>query len=89
MQNEKDILKSAQELKKIPYSVPDGYFDRLKAEAASVALDSGERHRPFFTRLAPYAAMAAVFVFLVTAGTLKGLHRLLRTRWKSTFSTQA
>ncbi len=69
MQNEKDILKSAQELKKMPYSVPDGYFDRLKAQAASAALDSGERHRPFFTRLAPYAAMAAVFVFLVTAGT--------------------
>lgn len=69
MQNEKDILKSAQELKKMPYSVPDGYFDRLKAEMAATASVSGERQRSFFARLAPYAAMAAVFVFLVTAGT--------------------
>lgn len=69
MKTEKDILKSAPELKNLPYSVPDGYFDRLKAEAASIARVREERQRPFIARLAPYAAIAAVFTFLVTAGT--------------------
>ena len=69
MQTEKDILKSAQEMKDMPYSVPEGYFASMKDEVMSRALESEERRRPFFARLAPYAAMAAVFVFLVTAGT--------------------
>lgn len=69
MQTEMDILKSAQELKTMPYSVPEGYFGKMKAELKSCALESDERPRPFVARLAPYAAMAAVFVFLVTAGT--------------------
>jgi len=69
MQTEKDILKSAQEMKDMPYSVPEGYFASMKDEVMSRALESEERQRPFFARLAPYAAMAAVFVFLVTAGT--------------------
>ena len=69
MKTEKDILKSAPELKKLPYSIPDGYFDRLKAEAVNNVRESEERQRPFIARLAPYAAVAAAFVFLVTAGT--------------------
>lgn len=69
MKTEKDILKSASELKKLPYSVPDGYFDRLKAEAVSSVLEREERPVSFIARLAPYAAVAAVFIFLVTAGT--------------------
>lgn len=69
MQTEKDILKSAPELKEMPYRVPEGYFDRLKAEVKSSVPESDGRRRPFVARLAPYAAMAAVFVFLVTAGT--------------------
>lgn len=69
MQTEKDILKSAHELKTMPYSVPEGYFARMKTELKSCASWSDERERPFIARLAPYAAMAAVFVFLVTAGT--------------------
>ena len=69
METEMDILKSAQELKTMPYSVPEGYFGKMKAELKSCALESDERRRPFVARLAPYAAMAAVFVFLVTAGT--------------------
>ena len=69
MKTEKDILKSAPELKNLPYSIPDGYFDRLKAEAVNNVRESEERQRPFIARLAPYAAVAAAFVFLVTAGT--------------------
>ena len=64
MKTEKDILKSAPELKNLPYSIPDGYFDRLKAEAVNNVRESEERQRPFIARLAP-----AAFVFLVTAGT--------------------
>ena len=69
MKTEKDILKSAPELKNLPYSIPDGYFDRLKAKAVNNVRESEERQRPFIARLAPYAAVAAAFVFLVTAGT--------------------
>ena len=69
MKTEMDILKSAPELKTMPYSIPEGYFGRVKAEIKSAAVESNEGPRPFITRLAPYAAMAAVFVFLVTAGT--------------------
>ena len=69
MKTEKDILKSAPELKNLPYSVPEGYFDRMKAEAVAIAGEREERQRPFIARLAPYAAIAAVFTFLVTAGT--------------------
>ena len=69
MQTTKDILKSAPELKKLPYSIPDGYFDRMKADMVSFVTGCEERQKPFITRLAPYAAVAATFLFLVTAGT--------------------
>jgi len=69
MKTEKDILKSAPELKNLPYSIPDGYFDRLKAEVVNGVREREERQRPFITRLAPYVAVAAAFAFLVTAGT--------------------
>lgn len=69
MQTKKDILKSDSELKKLPYSVPDGYFDRMKADMVSFVIERKERQKPFIARLAPYAAVAAAFLFLVTAGT--------------------
>lgn len=69
MRTEKDILKSTRELKEMPYSVPEGYFFRLKEEVTSRVIEGEERQRPFIARLAPYAAMAAMFIFLVTAGT--------------------
>ena len=53
MKTEKDILKSAPELKNLPYSIPDGYFDRLKAEAVNNVRESEERQRPFIARLSP------------------------------------
>ena len=69
MKTEKDILKSAPELKNLPYSIPDGYFDRMKAEVMADVREREERQRPFIARLAPYVAVAAAFAFLVTAGT--------------------
>lgn len=66
MKKENDILKDCMELKQMPYKVPEGYFESFKAEAVIPAV----RKFSFWNRMAPYAAMAAVFVFLVTAGTL-------------------
>ena len=66
MKKENDILKDCMELKQMPYKVPEGYFESFKAEAVKPVV----RKLSFWNRMAPYAAMAAVFVFLVTAGTL-------------------
>lgn len=62
---EHDILKTAPALKEMPFSTPEGYFESLKAglkkqRARTVSL---------WTRLSPYATVAAVFIFLVSAGT--------------------
>ena len=65
MKKENDILKDCMELKQMPYKVPEGYFESFKAEAVKPVV----RKLSFWNRMAPYAAMAAVFVFLVTAGT--------------------
>lgn len=65
MKKENDILKDCVELRQMPYSVPEGYFESFKAEAVRPVA----RRVNFWNRFAPYAAMAAVFVFLVTAGT--------------------
>ena len=65
MEKEKDILKDCLQLKQMPFAVPEGYFDTFKAEASKPMV----RKLDFRTRIAPYAAMAAVFIFMVTAGT--------------------
>ena len=65
MRKENDILKDSLELKQMPFTVPEGYFEVFKeANARPVA-----RKVSLWNRIAPYAAMAAVFVFLVTTGT--------------------
>ena len=65
MKKENDILKDCPQLKQMPFTVPEGYFEAFKAEASKPMV----RKLDFRTRIAPYAAMAAVFVFMVTAGT--------------------
>lgn len=60
-----DILKDYPELRQTPFTVPEGYFDSFKAaNAVPVA-----RKLSLWNRVAPYAAVAAVFVFMVAAGT--------------------
>ena len=60
-----DILKDCTELKQMPFSVPEGYFDSFKnANAVPVA-----KRVSLWNRMVPYVAMAAVFVSLVAAGT--------------------
>ena len=65
MRKENDILKDSLGLKQMPFTVPEGYFGAFKeANARPVA-----RKVSLWNRIAPYAAMAAVFVSLVTTGT--------------------
>ena len=64
-EKDRDILAAMPELKKMPYSVPEGYFDTFKSQAVPYK----EKEIGLIGRFMPYAAMAAVFVFLVTAGT--------------------
>lgn len=66
MKKENDILKDCRELKGNPFTVPEGYFESFKAEARKPMV----RKVNFMDRIAPYAAVAAMFVFLVTVGTL-------------------
>lgn len=60
----KDILQD-EGLKKMPFSVPEHYFEGL----ADRALERSSRPAPAFTRLVPLFALAASFIIMVTAGT--------------------
>lgn len=61
----RDILADNPKLKEQVYSVPDGYFSEFKAGMTPYASAEPSLAR----RLVPYLSMAAVFIFLVTAGT--------------------
>lgn len=61
----RDILADNPKLKEQVYSVPDGYFSEFKAGMTPYAYVEPSLAR----RLVPYLSMAAVFIFLVTAGT--------------------
>lgn len=68
MENEKDILQEPK-LKKMPYSIPEGYFEKMKAEARKCT-EPAPGHISIWTRLAPYAGIAAMFLFILTLGKL-------------------
>ena len=61
----RDILADNPKLKEQVYSVPDGYFSGFKAGMTPYASVEPSLAR----RLVPYLSLAAVFIFLVTAGT--------------------
>lgn len=61
----RDILADNPKLKEQVYSVPDGYFSEFKAGMTPYSSVEPSLAR----RLVPYLSMAAVFIFLVTAGT--------------------
>ena len=65
---EKDILQEPK-LKKMPYSIPEGYFEKMKAEARKCTKPA-PMHISIWTRLAPYAGIAAMFLFILTLGKL-------------------
>ena len=67
MDNKKrDILAEISGLRSNPYAVPEGYFESFKADMKHTAQP---QQMSLLHRLMPYASVAAVFVFLVAAGT--------------------
>lgn len=64
-QTDMDIFQDSPELKKMPFSVPEGYFDSLREDLKKPRTIK----MSVWGRLSPYAAVAAVFIFMVSAGT--------------------
>lgn len=64
---ERDILNNP-ELRKSPYTVPEGYFDSLRKEVSGYVRPVAVKVS-LWQRLAPLAAVAAMFIIMVTAGT--------------------
>jgi len=67
MKQEKDILKDRQELKKMPYKTPDGYFEYLRIKNMKTLTDVQVCRRPA-NRALLYTAAAAAVTLLVAAG---------------------
>lgn len=65
--NDKDILATRSELKKLPYGVPEGYFDSFKAEMSG---KFPQRASGPWKKSAPYIAAAASLALLISAGTI-------------------
>lgn len=65
-----DILENmSAELRRMPYRVPEGYFEKLSSSLRHPGSAVGGR-RSFLKVIAPYASMAAAFLAVVTAGSL-------------------
>ena len=64
---ERDILNNP-ELRKTPYTVPEGYFDSLRKEVSGYVRPVAVKVS-LWQKLAPLAAVAAMFIIMVTAGT--------------------
>ena len=64
-----DILnKCSAELRKMPYSTPEGYFDTLKNDLLRRSVPVCNERRSM-NRLISYASVVAVLAVLVSAGT--------------------
>lgn len=69
MKNERNILKDNTELKSTPFTVPEGYFEGLKAELKTIPKQQAKpakivKWQPFIR----FASIAAVVAALITAG---------------------
>ena len=58
----------SSELRDMPYSVPEGYFDGLRKDLAAIASERRTERVPA-GKIWSYVSIAAAFLFLVTAGT--------------------
>ena len=63
-----DILKETRELKEMPFSVPENYFDGLKASLKMIPQQT-ESVASSRLRLGRLIAMAASFALLIAAGS--------------------
>ena len=68
-EHEFDILQSSKDLKKMPFTVPENFFETMKAEARKCT-EPQVIHVSLWTRLAPYTAIAAMFLFIFTLGNI-------------------
>ena len=70
----RDILQEAS-LKNNPYGVPEGYFESFKEKAVAYSEPAKVTPLQFKRVLATAISMAAMFILMVTAGTmfLKGV----------------
>lgn len=65
-----DILHShSSELRKMPYSIPEGYFEGLQNNLRINEANVSTETRSFWGRMAPYISMAAAFAIIATTGT--------------------
>lgn len=67
MENMKDILAERPDLRKSPYTMPEGYLESFRSDI--IAQTARHETVTFRERIVPILSLAAVFVFLVTAGT--------------------
>lgn len=67
MNLEKDILQSTEELKKNPYTVPEGYFDNLKKEVSRYP-QPHVVHVSLKHKVIPWISFAAMFAFIAVLG---------------------
>lgn len=67
IEKDKNLLESIPELKKMPYSVPEGYFESAMDRAKEIPGKSASR---VWQKLYPLASMAAMFAIIATVGTL-------------------
>jgi hypothetical protein len=68
-EKDKDILQDIK-LKNNPYSVPAGYFDELKTQVRKYAAPPKVVRISLWTRLMPYAGIAAMFLFILVLGKI-------------------
>ncbi len=74
MMENKDILQDDR-LRKLPFDVPQGYFEGLKDRLGAIPEKGTDLPAPLlaapsaWVRFRPYLAMAAAFLIMVTAGT--------------------
>lgn len=68
-EQEFDILQSSKDLKTMPFTVPKDFFETMKAEARKCTEPQVLRVS-LWTRLAPYTAVAAMFLFIFTLGSI-------------------
>ena len=67
---DKDILKDASELKEMPFSTPEGYFEGLKKELKAIPGQQGAPVKVFRRKKFVWAAsIAAAIAILVTVCT--------------------
>lgn len=59
----KDILNNNPELKRMPFSTPEGYFETFRCEPWKQ-----RKKKSPLRALAPYAAMAAMFAMIAIGG---------------------